>query len=194
MSGSMEPGSVKVRFMAVYTCHDADYKQFELVGLVGGHMSVRTTFGPVTPYEGGLFRVTLKGAVQAFLWIPAEAKDLQARLMVDTHIGNGHRDTTAANLQVLRNYCVWQEMEKDVVNFVKKCLHCQDYKAGKMVPRPMGGVVHGESVGKVLHFDFLHVGASGSLGTEDVGNQGYQYLAVIVDDLSNFVWMEEAAT
>ena len=74
VSGSVMPGSVQVRSMAVYACPDADYslpsksaikdKQFELVELVGGHTSVRTTFGASTPDEEGLFRVALKGAVQ----------------------------------------------------------------------------------------------------------------------------------
>ena len=63
-----------------------------------------------------------------------------------------------------------------------------------MVPRPMGKIVHGESVGEVVRFDFLHVGAGGPLGTKGVGKQGYQYLLVIVDDLGSFVWREEAAT
>ena len=113
--------------------------------------------------------------------------------MVCAHMGNRHRGT-AAILQVLRIYCVWQDMEKDVANFAKKCLHCQDFKAGKMVPRPMGEVVQGGSVSEVVHFDFLHVGAGEPLGTKRIGKQRYQYLMVIGDDLSSFVWIEEAAT
>ena len=85
-------------------------------------------------------------------------------------------------------------MEKNVANFVKKCLHCQDSKAGKMVPRPMGEVVHGESIGEAVHFSFLYLGAGGLLGTESVEKQGYQYLMVIMDDLGSFVWIEEATT
>ena len=113
--------------------------------------------------------------------------------MVYTHMSNGHRGT-AATLQALRSYCVWQGMEEEMANFVKKCPHYQESKAENMVPRRMGEVVHGESVGEVVHFNFLHVGAGGSLGTKGVGKQGYQYLMVIVDNLSSFVWMEEAAT
>ena len=168
-------------------------KQFELVELVGGQTSVRTTFGPATPDEGGLFRVALKGAVQPIIRIPSETKDLQARLMVCAHIGNGHRGT-AATLQVLRSYCVWQDMEKDMANFVNKCLHCRDSKPGKMVPQPMGEVVRVESVGEVVHFDFLQVGACWPLGTKGIGKQGYQYLMVLVDGLSSFAWMKEDAT
>ena len=66
-------------------------------------------------------------------------------------------------------------------------------KAGKMVPRPMGEVVYGESVGEVVHFDFLHFGAGGPLGTKGVGNHGYHDVVVIVNGLSSFVRMEETA-
>ena len=61
VSGSVEPGSVQVRSMAVYACHDAKYnlptksaikdKQLELADLMGEHTSVRTAFGPKTPDE-----------------------------------------------------------------------------------------------------------------------------------------------
>ena len=117
----MEPGSVQVRSMAVYACFDADYslpsktavkdKQLELAELVGGQTSVCSTFRPAMPDEKGLFWVALKKVVQPIIWIPAEAKDLQARLVVCAHMGNEHRGT-AATLQVLRNCCVWQVMEK----------------------------------------------------------------------------------
>ena len=86
VSGSVEPGSVKVRSMAVYVSPDADYslpsksvikdKKLELVELVGGYTSARTRFGPATPDEEGLFRVALKGAVQPIVWIPVETRDL----------------------------------------------------------------------------------------------------------------------
>ena len=39
-----------------------------------------------------------------------------------------------------------------------------------------------------------HVGAGGPLGTKGIGEQGYQHLTVIMDNLSSFVEMEEAAT
>ena len=199
----VELGSVQVRSMAVYACPDADYslpskssindKQLELVELVEGRTYVCIVFGPATPDAEGLFRVALKGAVHPVVWIPVEANNLHVRLMVCAHMGNGHRGT-ATTLQVLRNYCVWQGMKKDVANFVKRCLYCQDSKVGKMVPLPMEEVVNGESVGEVVYFDFLHIGVGRPLGTKGARKQGHQYLMVIVDNLSSFVWMEEAAT
>ena len=72
---------------------------------------------------------------------------------------------------MLRSYCIRQDMEKDVANFVKKYLHCQDSKAGKTVPRLIGEVVHRDSVREVVHFGFLHVGAGGPLGRKVLGSR-----------------------
>ena len=57
-------------------------------------------------------------------------------------------------------------MEKDVVNFIMKYLHRQDYKAGKLAPRPLGGLFIGQSVEVVVRFDFVHVVAGGLLGAK----------------------------
>ena len=108
-------------------------------------------------------------------------------------MSNGHRGT-ATTLQVLRGYCVWHDIENNMVKFVKKCLHCQVSKTGKMVLRPLGKVVYIESIGEGAYFDFLHVDVSRPLDTKGVGKQGYQCLMVIVDAFSSSVWMEEAAT
>ena len=58
----------------------------------------------------------------------------------------------------------------------------------------MGGGVHGESVDVVVYFDFWHVGAGWPLSTKGVEKQEYQYLMMVVDHLSSFIWVEEAAT
>lgn len=47
-----------------------------------------------------------------------------------------------------------------------ECLHYIHAKAGRLVPRPLGAVVHAENVGEVLHFAFLHLGVGRPLGTE----------------------------
>ena len=86
--------------------------------------------------------------MQAVLSLQVNVKDLKSRLMVSVYIGNEHRGKTAT-LQVLRGYRVWQDMEKDVANIGKKCLRCQDFKGRKVVQGPLGGVLHGESIGEV---------------------------------------------
>ena len=111
---------------------------------------VVTMFGPATPHEEEQFWVALTGAVQAVLSRPVDVRDLQARLMVCMYTVNEHRGKTAT-LQVLRGYRVWQDMEKNVANLGKKCLRCQAFKAGEMVQRPVGEVLHGGSVDEVRY-------------------------------------------
>ena len=42
-----------------------------------------------------------------------------------------------------------------------------------------------------MHFDFLYVGESGPLGENGLAERdGYKYILVLVDDLSDFVWLE----
>jgi len=54
-------------------------------------------------------------------------------------------------------------------------------------------VVHGIHPGQVLHFDYLYVGASGPMEQEGLDERdGFKYILVIMDDLSNFVWLEPA--
>ena len=54
--------------------------------------------------------------------------------------------------------------------------------------------MHGRRPGEFLHFDYLHVGDSGPLGKDglDEGNES-KYILVMVDDLSNFMWLEYRA-
>ena len=46
---------------------------------------------------------------------------------------------------------------------------------------------------EVVHFDFLYVGSSGPEGSEGLPEEdGFRYILVIMDDLSNFVSLEPA--
>ena len=50
---------------------------------------------------------------------------------------------------------------------------------------------NGTRPGEVLYFDYLYVGDSGSLGKDGLDEEdGFKYILVIMDDLSNFVWLE----
>lgn len=68
-----------------------------------------------------------------------------------------------------------------------------DSKSGKKMPRPLGEAGQGKRPGEVRHFDHLHMGESGPLGGEGMdGSRGFKYLLILLDDLSNFVWLEPA--
>ncbi|CAB1109830.1 unnamed protein product [Ectocarpus sp. CCAP 1310/34] len=151
------------------------------------------TLGRVAPDDEGLFRVMIDG--RKVLWIPDTARDMQLRLMLCAHMKEaGHRGVTAT-MHRLREYCCWSTMDRDVKEFVQQCLHCMDSKSGEIVPRPFGETVHGKRPGEVLHFDYLHVGKSGPLGADGLDeSDGYVYLLVMMDDLSNFAWMEPTGT
>ena len=78
-----------------------------------------------------------------------------------------------------------------MTEFVKKCLHCMDSKAGVNVPRPMGETVHGTRPSKVFLFGYLYLGDSGPLGKYGLDERdGFKYILVMMDELSNFVWLE----
>ena len=117
--------------------------------------------------------------------------------MVCAHMKEaGHRGAVAT-LHRLPEYCSWFRMEEHVAEFVKQCLHCMNSKAGEKVPRPLGETVHGTRPGEVVHFDCLHVGASGPLGGDGLDeDEGYRYTLAMMDDMSNWVWLEptEACT
>ena len=51
--------------------------------------------------------------------------------------------------------------------------------------------MHGKRPGEVLHVDYLYVGDSVSLGKGALHEgDGFKCILVIVDDLSNFMWLE----
>ena len=52
---------------------------------------------------------------------------------------------------------------------------------------------NGTAPREVVHFDFLYVGNSGPEGSESLPEEdGFRYILVIMDDLSNFVSLEPA--
>ena len=113
--------------------------------------------------------------------------------MVRAHMREAAHRGGAATLERLRNYCVCSGMENRISAFVRQCLHCVDSTAGELVPWPLGEGVHGSHPRQVLHFDYLHVGASKPMEQEGLNERdGFKYILVIMDDLSNFVRLEPA--
>jgi hypothetical protein len=52
----------------------------------------------------------------------------------------------------------WENLMSDVTDFVSKCPHCLCTRGGIVVPRPLGGQLHGTKPNDVLHWDYLRMG------------------------------------
>jgi hypothetical protein len=75
-------------------------------------------------------------------------------------------------------------MQADIKQFVNKCLNCVDDRLGEKVPWPLGELIHGEQPNEVLHFDFLHLGAS------ELGKSEYKYVLVLYDNFTEICLLE----
>ena len=139
--------------------------------------------GSVVRGENGLYRVDYEG-IQV-IWVPPPERSLQVRLMVCAHMQEARPRGICATMHRLGAYCVWEGMKEDAAELVRQCLHCVDSRAGNVVPRPVGEILHGTEVGEILHFDYLKLGDS---------DNRYAYVLVLVDDLSSFVSLQPAAS
>jgi Integrase core domain len=77
-------------------------------------------------------------------------------------------------------------MGKDVKVFVQNCLHCVATIPEDKVPRPLGTQLHATKPNEILHFDFLYIGLS--------TDGKYQYLLLLKDDLSGYLWLVPCRT
>jgi hypothetical protein len=68
----------------------------------------------------------------------------------------------------------------------QNCLHCVATIPGDRVPRPLGTQLHATKPNEILHFDFLYIGL-----TRD---GKYQYLLLLKDDLSGYLWLVPCRT
>ena len=114
------------------------------------------------------------------LWIPKDDKELQMRIIIAAHTGQGGHRSWRVTLATVQAYCWWSKMAEDIESFVKTCIHCLCTQPGKIVPRPLGHALHAEKPNKLLHFDFCYMSK---------GEDGYTYVLVFKDDLSGYVWL-----
>jgi hypothetical protein len=104
--------------------------------------------------------------------------DLRVRLCVIAHTGlAGHR-RIKTTYESLKKKFYWPKMMKDVQEFCKLCLHCSVADSQEIIPRPLGEQIHATERNQILHYDFIHIGAS---------EEGFMYLLVIKDDYSGYV-------
>jgi len=115
------------------------------------------------------------------IWIPNSAVQLQLRLCIIGHCGRGGHRGAATTYENIRAHFQWESMRSDIVSFCNTCLHCQSTTGGQRIPRPMGHALHSDRPNEIIHFDYLYMGPS---------DQGMQYVLIIKDDASAFVWLE----
>jgi hypothetical protein len=120
------------------------------------------------------------------LWIPEHAVELQLRLCVEAHCHSAGHRAYEATLGAIKECAAWTTMAKDVKVFVQSCLHCVATIPGDKVPRPLGTQLHAIKPNEILHLDFLYIGLSRD------GN--YQYLLLLKDDLSGYLWLVPCRT
>jgi Integrase zinc binding domain len=106
--------------------------------------------------------------------------ELQLRLCVEAHCRSAGRRAYEATLGAIKEYVAWTTMAKDVKIFVQNCLHCVATIPGDRLLRPLGTQLHATKPNEILHFDFLYIGLSGD-GKD-------QYLLLLKDDLSGYLW------
>jgi Integrase core domain len=91
-----------------------------------------------------------------------------------------------ATLGAIKDYAAWTTMAKDFKVFVQNCLHCVATIPGDKVPRPLGTKLHATNPNEILPFDFLYIGLS--------RDGKYQYLLLLKDDLSGYLWLVPCRT
>jgi hypothetical protein len=112
----------------------------------------------------------------------------QLRLCVEAHgRSEGHRAyEVEVPLGAIKEYVAWTTMANDVKDFVQNSLRCVATITGEKVPRPLATQLHATKPNEILHFDFLYTGLS------RVGKN--QYLLLLKDDLSGYLWVVPCRT
>jgi hypothetical protein len=120
------------------------------------------------------------------LWIPERAVELQLRLCAEAQSRSAGHRAYEVTLGAIKEYVAWTTMAKDFKVFVKNCLHCVATIPGDRVPLLLSLQLHATKSNEILHFDFLYIGLS--------RDGKYQYLLLLKDDLSGYLWLEPCRT
>lgn len=115
------------------------------------------------------------------VWVPG---DLRTKVMTDAHnpptAGHGGADRTT---ELIRRLYYWPGLGRDVRNFVAACTTCKEVKAPNQTLRPpMGKHRPAERPFQHLYIDLL--------GPYPRSKRGNAYIAIVLDQLSKFVWLK----
>jgi hypothetical protein len=100
---------------------------------------------------------------------------------VEVHCRSAGHRAYEATLGAIKEYVAWTTMAKDVKIFVQNRFHCAATTPGYKGPLLLGTQLHATKPNEILHFDFLYIGLS--------RNGKYQYLLLLKDDLSGYLWL-----
>ena len=110
-------------------------------------------------------------------------------MLVCTYLeGAGHRGVDATTAQ-LERHCVWEGMAGDLWNMIRLCLYCADTKAEALASRTLEDTREPHTV---VRFDFLYMGESAVDAGVDAAD-GFEYVLVILEDLSGYTWLRTSA-
>ena len=111
------------------------------------------------------------------VWIPEAEFLLRVRLCVIAHSGAaGHRGVNPT-LRALKLRFYWKDMDKDVQEFIRNCLHCTVNKGGVLVPRPLGNTLEALRPNHVHLADWIKI-------RDPTPEHPFGYLLVEVDKYS----------
>jgi hypothetical protein len=115
------------------------------------------------------------------IWIPCSERLILLCIMItahDSHVGHNNIAQTKEKIKCL---FYWQNMDKDIHDFVFHCLACSKTKDGSTIPRPWGRSIVASRFGEVIHFDYLYIDKS-------IKSRHYfEYILVLKDNFTNFV-------
>jgi hypothetical protein len=137
--------------------------------------------GPPQHVDAGGMRM-----VNNALLILARAVELKQHLCLRAHFHSAGHRAYEAKLGAIKEYVAWTTMTKDVKVFVQNCLHCVATIPGDKGPRLLGPQLHATKPKEILHLEFLYIGLS--------RDEKYQYLLLLKDDLSGYIWLVPCRT
>ena len=120
---------------------------------------------------------------------PGGSKRLQVQLMVCAHMKEAGYRGAVATLQRLTECCRWFRMEEHVTEFVSVPISWNLERERRCLVR-LGRPCTAPGRAK-LSTSTIYIGASGPLGDDGLDEDGgYSYVLVMMDDMSNCVWLE----
>jgi hypothetical protein len=107
---------------------------------------------------------------------------LRLRLCIAAHQGLGGHRGSETTQHWLTSRFTWPTVTQDIRTVCFACLHCLKTKGGKTIPRPRLHIPAAHAPNEVIHFDYIYIRA-------DANAASPQYVLMIVDGFSRFVWM-----